>query len=122
MLLIASAAATAAVVIGGYILGPIAPGANILRTPIPYTLLFVSVFVASPVYLLVQPYLRLRLWRFLLAGLCLGLVLFLVWANQWAWNLQSARPGNLRWLFGLPLLAVLAYWSVLRALAPEFDD
>ena len=122
VLLIASAAATSAVIVAAYVTGPISAGANVFRTPIPYALLFLCFFIVSPAYLFVRPWIRLRLSRFLLTALGLGLVLFVWRGNQWNWHPVFLQPRNVLWLFGLPVVGALAYWAVLRALAPDFDD
>jgi hypothetical protein len=122
VLLIASVTATLALIVGGYVLGPIRWSANIFRTPIPYVLLFLSFFIVNPAYLILRPLLRLSLPRFLLVALGLGLMLFVWQGNRWDWHPVFLRAGNLLWLFGLPIIGALAYWSVLRVLAPEFGD
>jgi hypothetical protein len=120
--LIASVAATLALIIGGYLLGPIRWSANIFRTPIPYALLLLCFFIVNPAYLLLRSLLRLSLARFLLVALGLGLLLFVWQGYRWGWHPEFLLPRNLLWLFGLPVVGALAYWGVLRVLAPEFGD
>ena len=122
VLLIASVTATLALTLGGYVFGPIRWGANIFRTPVPYALLLLCFFIVNPAYLLLRPWLRLSLLRFLMVALAMGLLLFVWQGNRWDWHPQFVRAGNLLWVFGLPVVGALAYWVVLRVLAPEFGD
>jgi hypothetical protein len=84
---------------------------------------FVCFFGLNTAYLLLQGWFRLRLPRFLLAGLGLGLTAYVIRGNQWNWHPAfAASPNTAVLLIGFPVIGLATYWAILRWLAPELQE
>ena len=86
---------------------------HVFASPALYVLLALGLFVALPVYALIQDWLGLRLARFLLIGALLIPLLWLLLAFKWGGN-PPLNPRSLSWIVGHPLVAALTFWAVLR--------
>jgi hypothetical protein len=91
-------------------------------TPIPYAILFLCFFFVTPAYVLLHRWVGLSLPRFVGIALLLGAMLFVKRGLSWNWHpVFLTGPGPL-WCFGFPLIGALAYWAVLKKLAPELGE
>ena len=86
---------------------------HVFGSPMLYVLLVLGLFVALPVYALIQDWLGLRLERFLLIGALLIPLLWLLLAFKWG-GIPPLNPRSISWIVGHPLVAALAFWAVLR--------
>jgi hypothetical protein len=105
-----------------YLTGAFPWGRNVFATPIPYALLFLCFFGVTPAHLLLHRWARLSLPRFVGVASLMGLALFVVTGRNWNWHQAFLTGPAPLWCFGFPLAGALAYWAVLRQLAPELAE
>lgn len=95
---------------------------RLFETPVPYAVLFLCFFVVTPAYLLLHRWVRLDLGRFIAIALMLGTLLFVNSGMSWNWHPVFVYGRGPLWCFGFPLVGALAYWAVLKRMAPELDE
>jgi hypothetical protein len=84
---------------------------------------FACFFGLNTAYLLLQGWFRLALPRFLAAGFAAGAAAYVMRGNQWNWHpVFASSPRTALLLIGFPVAGALAYWAVLRRLAPELGE